>query len=121
VKINTTSHQGGVMSSQISTLVTKLRTGAPTPELNRDTESSVVHLVHIPVPTDLFHELKTMSAVYGVDSNSLAGELLTIALSEALESLPKDEQGRLKGVREAYEHEEHLRQDEELRYDAGGT
>jgi len=109
------------MSSQITTLMTKLRAGNQSPELNRDSESSVVHLVHIPVPTDLFHELKTMSAVYGVDSNSLAGELLTIALREALSSLPKDEQGRLKGVREAYEQEEHLRQNEELRYDAGGT
>ena len=109
------------MSGQITTLMSKVRAGDQPPELNRDTESSVVHLVHIPVPTDLFHELKTMSAVYGVDSNSLAGELLTIALREALGSLPKDEHGRLKGVREAYEHEEHLRQNEELRYDAGGT
>lgn len=109
------------MSSKIDMLMTKLRAGDQTSELNCDTESSVVHLVHIPVPTDLFRELKAMSAVYEVDSNILAGELLTIALREALDVLPKDEQDRLKELREAYEQQVHLRQNEELRYDAGGT
>ncbi|OMH39114.1 hypothetical protein [Motiliproteus sp. MSK22-1] len=109
------------MSNQISQYISELLASDGTGDYSCDMVSSSVHQVHAPIPTELFHELKALSAVYKRDSNCVAGDLLTIALKEALSSLPDKVRNNIRKAREEYEQDEVAHLMEAAEYDAGGT
>ncbi len=109
------------MSNKINELISGLRAGGKTVEIEHDASSSLMHVVHVPIPTNLFSELKAMSAVFDVDSNDLAGELLAIALKEAIDAHPQDELERLREIREVYEKEQIKQSMDKAQYNSGGT
>ena len=109
------------METQISQYVSQLLAVDGSKEYSCDMVSSSVHQVHAPIPRELFHELKALSAVYKRDSNCVAGDLLTIALKEALSDLPDDVKRHVDNARREYERDEVAQLMESVEYDAGGT
>ena len=109
------------MNNQISQYVSELLAGDGSENYSCDMVSSSVHQVHAPIPTDLFHELKALSAVYKRDSNCVAGDLLTIALRETLSSLPDEVRNNIQKARVDYEQDQVAHLMEAAEYDAGGT
>lgn len=110
------------MENQIRQLVNKLCAGKQTDAaMSCDSTSSAVHLVQAPIPEELYKQLQTMAAVYKKDANCIGGELLTIALKEALNQLPAEEHKLLDSVRVNSEQQYISRHMENLRYDAGAS
>jgi len=109
------------MDTQIAQYVNQLLAVDGSASPHCDMVSSSVHQVHAPVPTELYHELKALAAVYQRDSNCVAGDLLTIALKETIEELPNDVKKHMHHLREEYEREHVTRTMESVEYDAGGT
>jgi len=109
------------MTNHITELMDTLRSKNEYAEIKHNPASSLMHTVHVTIPTNLFNEMKTMSAVYGVESNDLAGELLTIALKDAINALPEDEHERLREIRESYEKQQIQQSMARAQYNAGGT
>jgi len=109
------------MENQISHLIKKLCEGKKAEEYGCDTTSSTVHIVNAPVPSELFHELEGMSAMFNRDVDCLAGELLAIALREAILSMSKGEHDHLDEVRDELDRVEAVRHADECKFDAGGS
>ncbi|MEH6472480.1 MAG: hypothetical protein V7752_14625 [Halopseudomonas sp.] len=109
------------MNSQISDYVSQLLASDESQAYSCDTVSSSVHLVNAPIPEALFHDLKALAAIYKRDANCIAGDMLTIALNQALSQLPQQAAENLKSVREAYDKDEAAKLIESSQYDAGGT
>jgi len=109
------------MTHNITELMDTLRSENESVHIEHNPTSSLMHTVHVTIPTNLFNELKTMSAVYGVESNDLAGELLTIALRDAISAIPEGEHERLREIRESYEKEQIQQSMMKAQYSAGGT
>ncbi len=109
------------MKNQVSEYIRELISEDSSRSYSCDMTSSSVHQVHAPIPTDLFHELKALAAVYKRDANCVAGDLLTLALQDAMNALPAETRAHLQKVREAYEKEEVAHLMESVEYDAGGT
>ena len=109
------------MKTQITELVEKLRASGEDAGPHCDLSSSSVKSVKAPIPTELYDQLKTMGLIYQQDLNCIAGELLEVALKEALECLTDEELDQIETVRKAVAQEEAQRHMEEQRYDAGCT
>lgn len=86
-----------------------------------DMTSSSVQLVNAPIPTDLFLELKAMASDINLDANCLAGELLSIAIQEALDSLAEEDRHHLKSIKVASQQAAANKRMEDQVYDAGAT
>ncbi len=109
------------MNSEIVRLMDDLCDTGKAHEASCDLSSSSVQTVAAPVPTELYNELKTLATIYKRDTNCIAGDLLTIALKEALSGLPEAERKNLSEVRKQSELQDAMRHMEEQRFDAGGT
>ncbi len=109
------------MNTQINELVEKLRSSGEDAGPHCDLSSSSVKSVKTPIPTELYDQLKTMSLVYNKELSCIAGELLEVALQEALECFTKEEREQLETVRKAVAQDEALQHMEDQRYDAGCT
>jgi hypothetical protein len=109
------------MKSKITQLIEKLCAEKHADNAHCDVTSSSVHVVNVPIPTELFRELETISTEYKRDINCLAGDLLTLALEEAIEHIPSEEKKRLDEVGHEHELEEAKSREERSAFDAGGT
>ena len=109
------------MKNKIVQLIEKLCTEKHADNQHCDVSSSRVQLVNTPIPTELFHELETISSEYNRDLQCLAGDFLTLALEEAIEHIPKKEKMHLANVRHKHEHEEAELHKKRCEFNAGGT
>ena len=109
------------MNDPISEYIKKL-TDKNTPHENScDMISSSVHQISVPIPAELFKQLKAMSAEYKRDAECVAGELLTISLRQAMAALSIEDIEHLTDIRLAYQNHEMENQEEATGFDAGGT
>ncbi len=109
------------MNTQISGYIKRLLTAEGSQNPHCDMTSSSVHPMHVPIPTDLHHQLKALAAAYHRDANCIAGDLLTIVLTEALSTLPEEVRNQLDKARKEYERDQSTKLMESVSYDAGGT
>lgn len=109
------------MSSLISEYMEQLCHEKDANTQSCDNRSSSVQVLNAPVPTELFDELQTLATVYNGDAHCIAGNLLSIALTEAFKSLPDDERAHLLNVRQAAEREAARKHMEDAKYDPGCT
>jgi hypothetical protein len=109
------------MKNKIIQYIEKLYTTKHADSAHCDVSSSRIQMVKVPIPTELYHELETISSEYHRDLQCLAGDFLTFALEEAIASIPKQEKNRLYLVRKQREHEEAEHHKELCRFSAGGT
>ncbi len=109
------------MNTQIAQVIEKLRSRQSATGPSCDLSSSSVQSIKAPVPIELYQQLKTMAVVYNRDMNCIAGDLLTLALRDALACLTDEEHEHLETVRKAMERDEVLKHMEEQRYDPGCT
>ena len=109
------------MKNKIVQYIEKLYTEKLADSAHCDISSSRIQMVKTPIPTELFHELETMASEYQRDLQCLAGDLLTLALEEAMANIPKNEKDRLYLVRRQHEFEEAEHHKELCRFSAGGT
>ncbi len=109
------------MESKITQFVKQLLAEKQAETPHCDISSSQIHLINTPISTELFHELESISSEYHRDINCLAGDLLALALKEAIEHIPRKEKAHLDKVRHAHEVEEAEQLKEQSVYDAGGT
>ena len=86
------------MESHIPPHIDKLYAEKQTSNFSCDMISSSVQLVNAPVPSKLFKELQAMASEVNKDVGCLAGELLSIAIQEALDSLPEDHLHQLESI-----------------------
>ncbi len=109
------------MTNNITQLMNTLRSEATRSEVKHGSTSSLMHPVQVTIPTNLFKELKVMSSEYGIEYHDLAGELLTIALRDAVNVIPEDEHDRLREIRESFEKDQARQLMTKAQYNAGGT
>lgn len=109
------------MKTKITQLIEKLCAEKHAEKAHCDVSSSRVHMVTAPIPAELFHELEVISSEYNHDINCLAGDLLTLALEEAIEHIPREEKARLDDVRHEHELEDAKLHKDQCAFDAGGT
>ncbi len=109
------------MKSKISQHIEKLYTEKHSDNAHCDISSSRIQMVKTPIPTELFHELETLASEYNRDLQCLAGDFLTLALEEALASIPRKEKEHLYLVRQQHEHDEAEHHKELCQFNAGGT
>ena len=83
--------------------------------------SSAVHQISAPIPAELYKQLKAMAADYNYDANCVAGDLLSIALTQALACLSDEDAQHVVKVRNTYQQGEMQCHQEVTRFDAGGT
>jgi len=109
------------MKTRITELIEKLCEEKHAESLHCDMTSSKVQLVKVPIPTELFHKLESISAEYSRDLNCLAADFLTLALEEAIEHIPREEKEHLDRVAHQHELEETELHNKQCEFDAGGT
>jgi len=109
------------MKSRLSQLSEKLYTEKKSGASSCDITSSKVHIMNTPIPTELFHELETISSEYNRDINCLAGDFLTLALEEMLEHMPQEERKRLHDIRRKHECDDAEFHAKKCEFNAGGT
>ena len=107
------------MESEISRYVGGLYADRKAHEYSCDLISSTVHQINAPIPVELYSDLQAMSRSFRRDINCLAGDLLSMAVKEAVDSLPKNEQHMLKKIQVALEKKEIKQHLDEQQYDAG--
>lgn len=109
------------MESHIPPHIDKLYAEKQSNNFSCDVVSSSVQVINAPIPAKLYRELQAMSAAVNMDATCLAGELLTIAIEEAISSLPDEELNQLESLKLASQHEANSRRMEAQIYDAGAT
>jgi len=109
------------MESQISRYVGGLYADRHGHEYNCDLISSTVHQINAPISVALYADLHAMSRSFRRDINCLAGDLLSMAVKEAMESLPENERHMLEKIQIALEKKEIKQHLDEQQYDAGAT
>ncbi len=109
------------MKSKITQLIEKLCADKHTGSTHCDVTSSSIKTVNTPIPTELFHELEAISSEYNRDIHCLAGDLLALALEEAIENIPREEKFHLEEVRRLHEIEEVELHNRQCQFNAGGS
>lgn len=109
------------MESKITQFIAKLCETKHAESQFCDVASSKIHMVSMPVPVDMFHELECIASEYNRDLPCLASDILTLALEEVIEHIPRDEKIRLDKIRHDHEIEDAERLKKERMFDAGGT
>ena len=80
-----------------------------------------LHSVNAHVPLDMFHQLEAIAAEYQVDLVTLASDLLTLGIAEALDAMPQKDVKHMKEIQLLAERDAKNRENEALSFDAGGT
>jgi len=109
------------MKSRITQYMERLCSEKYAENAHCDVTSSRVQVINTPIPTELFHELETISSEYKRDINCLAGDFLTMALQEAIAHIPKDEKIYLDNVRYQHDREAANLHTKQCEFNAGGT
>jgi len=86
------------MESHIPPHIDKLYAKKQTGNFSGDMISSSIQLVNAPIPTTLFKELQAIASEVNKDVSCLAGELLSIAIQEALDSVPENHLRQLESI-----------------------
>ncbi|MEH6616995.1 MAG: hypothetical protein V7699_04085 [Porticoccus sp.] len=109
------------MKTKIAQLIEKLCAEKHSEIIHCDVSSSRVQMLNIPISIELFRMLKAISLEYNHDANCLAGDILTIALEEAIEHIPREEKTRLDEAIHEHEREDTIRTKKFREFDPGGT
>ena len=109
------------METRITQLIEKLCAEKHADAQHCEMNSPNVHVVHTPIPVELYRQLETISSEYDRDVNCLAGDLLTLALEEAIEHIPSEENIRLGAIRHMQDVQAAESQRRRFEFDAGGT
>ncbi len=79
------------MTDSIAEYMRKFTKKSTPHELSFDMTSSAVHQISAPIPAELYKQLKAMAADYNYDANCVTGDLLGIALTQALAYLSDED------------------------------
>ena len=109
------------MNGYVPSLVSKLYAEKDVHNPSCDVSSSAVKIINAPMPSALYLELQAMASIVHKDVNCLAGELLTVAVEEAMSSLTEDDLHHLHDVKTAEQKSVANSRMERQVYDAGAT
>ena len=109
------------MESHIPPHIDKLYAEKQAGNFSCDMTSSSVQLINAPIPSKLFKELQAMASEVNKDASCLAGELLGIAIQEALDSLPENNLRQLESIMLASQQASVNKTMNDAIYDPGAT
>jgi len=109
------------MDDSIAQYMNELTNGDGSKDFSCDMVSSSIHQISVPVPVELFRQLKAMSAQYKRDANCVAGEILTLGLQQALASLPSDELTQIAQSSAIFHQQQVQKNGSAVEFDSGGT
>lgn len=109
------------MKEKIQLFIEKLIAARDEGDPHCDISSSQVQSVTTPVPIGLYRELEAIASEYNCDINCLAGDLLSIALEEAVVLIPAKQKDHMREFQHDHEVEEAQVHAEDCQFDAGGS
>ena len=109
------------MDRQIKHYVEELVANTNSEQVEANKSRPNLHSVDTNIPFATFHELEAIAAEYNVDTNSLASDLLTLGIAEAVAAMPDKDVRHMHEMQVLADREAQNRENEILSFDAGGT
>ncbi|ABV36568.1 hypothetical protein Ssed_1959 [Shewanella sediminis HAW-EB3] len=109
------------MKAKIQLLIEKLSAARDEGEPHCDISSSQIQSVTTPIPTTLYHGLEAIASEYNCDISCQAGDLLSIALEEAVEQIPVKQKDHMHELQHDHEAQEAQLHEDHCQFDAGGS